>query len=256
MQKLGFRTGIFTDWRVERTTAELQGLGYDCVEICLERPDVRPEKLTESRCVELRQALDDMGMGIASLSYHADAEPLGERRANQFRAVQAAAWMGANILILNGEKSVDQATQWAEHVERFKALCEAAERGGVTIAVEPEPLLVVGSSQDMADLIGAVGSPNLGVNLDVGHAYITDPDLAATVRMLGSSIVHLHLEDIKDKVHRHLLMGEGDIDFGALRSTLAGIGYQGPYVIDLFGPNMEPLSTAKLAMEGLRRYFG
>ena len=65
------------------------------------------------------------------------------------------------------------------------------------------------------------------MNLDVGHAAVTDPDPAATIRELGSAIVHLHLEDIRERVHRHLFFGEGDIDFaggarGAGRDRLRG----------------------------------
>ena len=255
-KRFGYRTGSFRDWPLERTAAELIQLGYDCVEVCLERDDVRPELLTEARCQELRQALDRMGMGLASVSYHADGEPPDQRRENQRRAVQVARWFGADILVLNAERAVDQPRQWAEHVERFRALCGLAEQAAITIAVEPEPLLVVGSSGDMMELMRQVGSPCLKVNLDIGHAQITDDDLIASILALGSDIAHLHLEDIRQRVHRHLLFGEGDIDLAAVRQALDRVGYEGPYVVDLFGPGMEPLRTAELALAGLRRHFG
>jgi sugar phosphate isomerase/epimerase len=63
------------------------------------------------------------------------------------------------------------------------------------------------------------------------------------------------LEDIKDKVHRHLPFGEGDIDFPGVRTALAEIGYSGPLVIDLFGPNMEPIEAAQVALAGLTGRF-
>ena len=254
--RFGYRTGNLREWPVERTAEELEALGYGCVEICLERDDVRPERLTERRCREIRERLDQVGMGIASLSYHADGESLAPRRENQFRAVQAAAWMGTGIVVLNPEKSVDPPSQWSEHVERFSRLADLAGTLGVTIAIEPEPLLVVSGSQDMMDMMDEVGSPALRVNLDIGHAQITDVDLVASIRQLGSRIVHLHVEDIRDKVHRHLQLGEGDIDLAGVRGALDKVGYSGPVVVDLFGPGMEPMPTAALALEKLGRYFG
>jgi len=254
-ERFGYRTGSFGNLPVERTAQELFRLGYGWVELCLERDDVRPELLYEARCRELRRTLDRLGIGLASVSYHGDSEPPDRRRENQKRAVQVARWLGAGIVVLNAEKSVDQARQWAEHVERFKALCALAERADVTIALEPEPLLVVGSSQEMAEMMRLVGSPCLKVNLDIGHAQITDADLCSTIRALGSDIVHLHLEDIKGRVHRHLLFGDGDIDWAAVRQALDAIGYGGPYVVDLFGPGLDPLSAAEQALAGLRSRF-
>lgn len=251
----GFRTGSLRQASTEQAAVELARLGYDCLELCLESPDVRPDEMTEARARALRQRLDDLGIGLASLSYHADREPPAQRAANQARAIQVAQWMGANILILNGERSTDPERQWAEHVDRLGRLCELAGPAGVTLAIEPEPLLVIGSSQDGLAMIEAVGSPALKINLDVGHAQITDDDVAATIRQLGPAIAHLHLEDIAGRVHRHLPFGAGDIDFGALCQALDEIGYRGPYVVDLFGQDMDPLQVAADALAALRRIF-
>jgi len=261
----GFRTGPLR-CSAEQAAATLAELGYDCLELCLEADDVRPETMTEARAQELAQTFEQIGIGLASCSYHADREPPAQRAVNQEAAIHVAAWMGAEILVLNAEKSSDQERQWAEHIAHFTRLCAVAEQAGVTLAIEPEPLLVVGSSRDALDLIEAVASTEVGatalkVNLDVGHAAITDPgrwssSLAETVRMLGDQIVHLHLEDMAGRVHKHLPFGQGEIDFGALKTALAEIGYQGPYVVDLFGQDQEPRRVAADALVALRRLFG
>jgi len=252
----GYRTGTLRRQPVEETAAQLAAMGYNCLELCLEVPDVRPENLDAARCAEIRASLDEVGIGLASLSYHADREPPAQRRANQERAVRAAAWMGCPILVLNPEKAVDPARQWAEHVTRFQRLCALADELGVTIAVEPEPLLVVASSADASRMIEEVGSPRLRVNLDIGHAFLTDDDPIASIRMLGAHIVHLHLEDMAAGVHRHLPFGAGDIDFPAVRRALDEIGYTGPYVVDLFGQDRPPEEVAAEALRGMRQLFG
>jgi sugar phosphate isomerase/epimerase len=251
----GFRTGTLRGMTIEQAAAALAGLGFDCLELCLEAPDVRPELLDQTRCGEIRRTLDALGIKLASASYHADREPLEQRAANQERAIQVTRWLGADILVINPEKATDRDRQWRGHVAHLKKLCQAAQDVQVTLAMEPEPLLVVGSSQDMMAMMAEVGSPWLKVNLDIGHAKITDDDPAQSIRELGSAIVHLHLEDIQGRVHRHLPFGEGDIDFAAIRSALADIGYAGPYVVDLFGLNQDPRDVAATALEGLRRLF-
>ncbi len=255
MPSFGFRTGTFRQ-PIEETAVQLAAIGYDCLELCLEAPDVRPEHLDAARCDQIRAWLNEVGIALASLSYHADREPPEQRSVNQERAVHAAAWMDCPILVLNPERAVDPAQQWAEHVARFQRLCALADELGVTIAIEPEPLLVVASSADAARMIEQVGSPRLGVNLDIGHAYLTDDDLAASIRMLGDRIVHLHLEDMASGVHRHLPFGAGDIDFRVVRSALQEIRYAGPYVIDLFGQDRPPEEVAANALQGIRQRFG
>ena len=255
MKRFVFRSSSVGQASTERAVAELARLGYDCVELCLEAADVRPEEMSEARARALRRTLDDTGIGLASLSYHADREPLAQRAANQARAIEVARSMGADILILNGERSTDQERQWAEQVDRFGTLAQLASAAGVTLAVEPEPLLVIGSSQDALAMIEAVGSPALKVNLDVGHAQITDDDVPASIRRLGPAIAHLHLEDIAGRVHKHLPFGAGDIDFAAIREALDEIGYVGPYVVDLFGQALDPLQVAADALAAMRRLF-
>lgn len=256
MASFGFRTGTFPGWAAEKVAEELAQLGYDCIEFCLEPPDVRPALLNEARCRELRRRFDELGIALASVSYHGDVETPAERRANQERTIRVAQWIGAEVVVLNGERTVDRERQWPEHVRRFQALCRLADEAGVLLAVEPEPQLVIASTQDMVEMLAAVGSPRLRVNLDVGHARLTDGDIAASIRRLGPAIVHLHLEDIRGDVHRHLPFGEGDIDFSAVRGALAEIGYAGPYVADLFGQAAAPRDVAAQALEGLRRLFG
>jgi sugar phosphate isomerase/epimerase len=253
-RRFGFRTSGFSNVTVEQAAAQLAQIGYDCVEVCLGRADVRPETMDKERCADLSVAFEKLGIEIASVSYHGDREPPLERLANQERAIQVAAWLSVDVLVLNAERKVDAKQQWVEHVNRFQRLCEAAAGMGVTIALEPEPLLVVDNSRDMLAMLEAVGSRHLKVNFDVGHAQVTDDNPAESIRLLGSAIAHIHLEDIKDRVHRHVPFGEGNIDFGAIAQALADIKYEGPYVADFF--NIEdPKAFAARALNAMRERF-
>ncbi len=255
--KFGFRTGGFINWNIENILEKLSEIGYKGAELCLEAHDMRPENFTIKKAEKLRGFIGNLNIEIASVSYHADAEPSEQRRINTFKSVDIANWLGADVLIINSERLIEneRQKQWDELVFRLKELTDYAQKLNVKIAVEPEPLLIISDTDDMIRMMNEINSPNLKVNLDIGHAYITDPDLAESINKLGKAIVHTHIEDIKDKVHNHLLPGLGDIDFKSIRTAFEKIGYDGYYVIDLFRLGDDPLGIAKLSLKAIEEKF-
>jgi sugar phosphate isomerase/epimerase len=255
--RFGFRTGGFRGWRIEAILEKLARIGFDGAELCLESADMRPENFTRARSDEIRRFVNVIGLEIASVSYHGDVEPANQRRSNTSKAVEVAEWLGADVLIINAERAREgeKEEQWQDLVDRLKDLTASAEKRRVNIAIEPEPLLVVGDTDDVIRMMDAVGSPNLKANLDIGHAYITDPSLPDSIRRLGDAIVHTHIEDIKDKVHNHLELGQGDIDFAAMHAAFMEIGYDGYYVVDLFRLGDDPCAVASRSLAALREKF-
>lgn len=255
--KFGFRTGGFAGWKVESVLEELKKIGFDGAELCLEPEDMRPENFTQKRAEELKSFVEKIGIEIASVSYHADFEQMEKRLANTFKAVEITNWLSANILIINSER-VEQDkkdVQWNNLKDRLNRLTSYAEKYDVYIAIEPEPLQIIDNTNDMIKMMREVESPYLKVNLDIGHAYITDPSLTDSIKLLGDSIVHVHIEDIKDKVHNHLEIGQGNIDFAEMHSAFMDIGYDGFYVADLFRLGNDPLGVATRTLLALRNAF-
>ncbi|MGB9596961.1 MAG: sugar phosphate isomerase/epimerase family protein, partial [Candidatus Poribacteria bacterium] len=172
--KFGFRTGGFAGWKVESILEELKKIGFDGAELCLEPADMRPENFSQKRAEKLKSLIDQIGIEIASVSYHADFEPMEQRLINTFKAVEITNWLSANILIINSER-VEQGkkdVQWENLKDRLKRLTDYAQNYGVYIAIEPEPLQIIDNTDDMIKMAKEVKSPYLRVNLDIGHAYI------------------------------------------------------------------------------------
>lgn len=255
--RFGFRTGGFINWDIENILEKLSEIGYNGAELCLEAHDMRPENFTIEKAEKLRDFMYKSNIEIASVSYHADAEPSEQRRINTFKSVDIANWLGTNVLIINSERLVEKEKQkqWNQLVLYLKELTDYAKKLNINIAVEPEPLLVISNTDDMIRMINEINSPNLKVNLDIGHAYITDPDLVESINKLSKAIIHTHIEDIKDKVHNHLLPGSGDINFKSVRTAFEKIGYDGYYVIDLFHLGDKPLDLAKRSLEAIKEKF-
>lgn len=107
----------------------------------------------------------------------------------------------------------------------------------VKVAIEQEPEHVIHRADQLLALCRAHDGEHGGevfANYDVGHGAVAGEDPSAAVRLLGKHVSNLHLEDIQGTTHRHLMFGDGDIDFRALFATLREIGYAGDLTMDLY----------------------
>jgi protein FrlC len=257
MRRIGFRTAGFASWPIDRTLRTLSDIGYTSIELCLEHPETQPADMTPDRCRDLGALLDELGLVLSSISYHGDGRPAEERAKNTMLAIEVAERMECPVLVVNTmrrEPGGDQA-QTAAALELTRRLLAHSSRI-VTLAFEPEPGLVISSVHDMLAFAHQVGSRRVAVNLDIGHAHITESSITQAIDHLRSLIVHTHIEDIAGKVHKHLVPGEGDIDFAAARRALERIGYQGDYTVDMFALGKDPLDTAQRCFDAMQRWFG
>lgn len=257
--KIGFRTVGFRDWPVTRALAELARLGYDGVELCLEHPDMRPEELTEAQAADVAVAVRDLGLEIASVSYHGDRDEPNLRLDNQRRSIGLTRAMDCDLLILNTPRRDPSrlAEQWHETVLWIEGtLLPDAERAQVRLACEPEPDLVLHGTPEMLRLLSHLPHPLLGVNLDIGHAWLTDDDVTHSVRQLAPWLWHVHWEDFPRGEHRHLPPGEGDMPLAEIHEALQQIGYGGYTTVDLFNIADDPLRHAEVSLQAMRDFFG
>jgi len=254
--KIGFRTVGFREWPLHRALQELSRLGYDGVELCLEHPVMRPERLSDAGAAAVATTVRALGLDIASVSYHGDADEAELRRDNQLRSIALTAVMGSDLLVLNAPRQVAgaEAEQWHEFVSWVEeGLLPEAERHGVRLAFEPEPGLVLDGVTETLKLLSHLPHPLLGVNLDIGHAWLTDESVPDTVRQLAPWLFHIHFEDFPRGEHRHLPPGEGDMPLGEIHAALQEVAYAGPYVIDLFNITDAPLDYARRSLAATRR---
>ena len=91
---------------------------------------------------------------------------------------------------------------WDRLVDSTKQICQVAENEGIMIAVEGGTVCPVDTPQRVKDLIDAVGSKNLGLNMDpvnfIGSldiAYDTTSLINEFYRLLPDRIVGAHAKD-------------------------------------------------------------
>ena len=100
--------------------------------------------------------------------------------------------------------------------ESLKELLEYAEKKDVQLGIEYEPGLLIERYDELVLLVEKMDSPYLGANLDLGHSHVLGEDHDAVIGRLSDRIFHVHIEDIQDKKHYHLIPGLGEVDFAAL----------------------------------------
>ncbi|MBB4003465.1 hydroxypyruvate isomerase family protein [Aurantimonas endophytica] len=114
------------------------------------------------------------------------------------------------------------------YLENLRLAAGEAEKRGIRIIVEamspaavPDYFLPTAASAREA--IAEAGHPNLGLLLDVFHTVAAGDDPITAIHASREMIAHVH---IADHPGRHE-PGSGTIDYDAVRSALAEIGYTG-----------------------------
>jgi len=234
----------------------LAELGFAAAELCLDAPHGLPllgDGLLAMQHVVASGA--DSGCHVFSCSHHGDYTAGKSALDEVKKAVELAQATEGKVCVLSSPpRDKDPfGALWYAVVEALETLAETAAECGVTLAVEPEPGLCIASVKDTLALLAALETPVLAVNADIGHLWLTEPDLPAALLRLQGRIAHTHLTEIQDKQHLHLVPGQGDVPFAEAVAALRRAGYAGPLIIDLWKLQPQPRQTARRCLEGLRQ---
>jgi sugar phosphate isomerase/epimerase len=270
--QLAFSTNAYLNHSFADAASRLAGIGYRGVEIMADVPHAWPAYMLPEQKQAVRDALAKNRLAISNVNafmMHAVDDPRQKywhpswiepdphyrriRINHTKRALTLAKELGAPCITTEPGGPVE-GRSWAEclklFVEMLKPVVEHAEKEKVMLLVEPEPDLLIETSDQYLEFASRISSPYLGLNFDIGHSYCVKDEPPETIRRLGKLIRHVHLEDIAaTRVHHHLIPGEGAIDFAATLAALKGIGYDGWVTIELYTCHENPDHAATTARE-------
>lgn len=127
------------------------------------------------------------------------------------------------------------APRWAILDQWLPRLAEIGARLGVVYLIENQPrnTPLGHDAPKLAEHVLKVGSPNIRMCYDVGHAHMTG-DVLKTVRACAPAIAYLHIHDNDSKVDDHRMPGDGTIDWAGFASVLGGCGLSAPRMLEVF----------------------
>jgi len=286
MTTLAFSTNAYTKFTLPEACDRIAAAGYKAVEVLADVPHAWPPEYSEHEARRLKERLDSLGLRCAAVNANTAMgyfrplpsaltfepsliSPAEGPRSDRLRIIRQsmtlANRLGAPVVTITGGRPADLAAlglpidgpdvmgrRLLDGVEQVVAMADLA---GVDVAFEPEPGQFIETTAQLKALIDEVAHPRFGANVDVGHAWCAGDDPAESVRILGPKVKHLHLEDIKDRRHFHLIPGLGEIDFRAIARALDDIGYAGAAAVELYTYPNEPDRAAKESHAALAPLF-
>lgn len=270
--RLGYNTSGFARTHdigaVARTIA---ACGYRGLELSFDRRHFHPDHATRDQARDLGSLLQDLGLGVVvgtgaryvlSAVRHepslVSAEPEEREIFLAFleRSLRVAPLLGARVAMLHSgllPLGVEPDRAWSWLVEGARHLARAAADEGVDLAFEFHPDMVVRTLGDWQRLAARVDHPAFRLTLDVGHVACTeDAPISAVIRRCAPAIANVHLEDVRGRVHQHLPVGLGDIDFGDVFRGLQAVGYPGLVNAEFNTDDLE-VDEIRLARDTLER---
>ncbi len=136
--------------------------------------------------------------------------------------------------VVNPQTSYREA--WSRSQKEIRKLLPLADELRIVIAIEEVWNKFLLSPLEMAAYIKEFQSPWIQAWFDVGnvllYGYPQD-----WIRTLGKSIVKVHLKDFKRKQdgYEWVNLGDGDVDWEAVRAAFREIGYAGSAITELKG---------------------
>ena len=227
----------------------------------------------------VNKALEETGLSVSNINcncsfgYWTDAppepyfepsliSPNPKHRADRTRMIlqtlEFARQIGAtNISITSGRCLGGMPPQKAakQFAESIKPILDTAQKLDIRVGVECEPGLFLEYVAELKDWIDMLGSPMFGANLDIGHSEVIGESIPACLRMLKGRIWNMHVEDIPDRKHYHMIPGEGSLDWQAFRKAVEEIGYDRFCTVELYTHTEEPQIAAEKSSRFLRQLF-
>ena len=243
----------------EENVAKIAKWGYDGVEIAIRDPDLVNADQLEQIVKANNLIVPAIGTGQAwseeKLSF-TSMDPAIRRKAiaRVKNHVPLASRLNAMIILglIRGITPADASHEqsMALLLEALKECSSVAAEADVRIAIEPinryETDLIHTVSEGL-DLIGKVGSNNLGLLLDTFHMNIEESVIEDSIITCGDRIFHFHVAD-----SNRWYPGAGHLDFDSILKALLSTDYQG-FVSGEFMPLPDADTAASQNIEWLRK---
>ena len=258
-------------------------LGYQHIELS-PREDFLPffvhPRADRATIAAFRKELAGAGVEIASVLplYKWSGPDEDERQAAVRywrRAIQITVDLGCDVMNseFNGRPEQAAASE-AQFWRSMEELLPIFEREGVRLALEPHPDDFMEDGRGAVDLIRGIDNKLVSFLYCAPHTFHQGGDLADVMRYAGPLLTQLHIADSFDhtgssglryivnppgstaRVHQHLDVGQGEVDWGLFFATLAEVAFDGIATICVFAWEERARESLRFNREKVQEYLG
>lgn len=137
-------------------------------------------------------------------------------------------------------------------IEKIRRYLEIVSGSGLKLAFEIMPFSVIGGIRRFLDICARIGSPDLGLNLDTGHAWACRELVPLLPFELRGRIFGTHLGDNRSTENVKMPLGQGTLPWGPLLRNLHAAGYRGSLDIEIGCPAGEVEQHYRQGLEHLQ----
>jgi myo-inositol catabolism protein IolH len=236
-------------------------------------PSGRGARASLRQVRELRRVADEAGVEIASVGvFYQWSSPDADIRSASVRYLRSA-------LEIAGELGCPQINTELKGDASLPEPCEAAfwrsldeilpllEQKRIRAVVEPHPGDFIESNDRAVDLVRGIDSDWVRYLFCAPHVFhMGGADVREMVAYAGDTIGYVHLADsfkpgryivnpatAAVRVHQHLDIGTGDVDWHVLFDSLKHIEYAGVLSVGVFAHKDRPMDSFRANLNAVRR---
>ncbi|MGI6876510.1 MULTISPECIES: sugar phosphate isomerase/epimerase family protein [Amycolatopsis] len=259
-----------------RTVADI---GYDHIELS-PRADFMPfflhPRADDDKVAELKGVLAETGVRLASVLplYKWSSPDESERQAAVRywkRMIEVTAELGCPLMNseFNGrpEKAAESEAAFWRSMEE---LLPVFEREGIALNLEAHPDDFCELNDPAVDLVRAINKPWVNYLYCAPHTFhLSDGagDIAGMLRYAGDKLQHVHIADTFNhkgssglryilnppgtpaRIHQHLDIGQGEVDWDAFFGTLRELGFDGVATVCVFAWEERAVESSTFMLE-------
>jgi myo-inositol catabolism protein IolH len=257
------------------------GLGYHHLELSPRddfMPFFRHPRADKAGVAAFRRALAEAEVEVASvLPLYRWSGPDEDARQAAVRywkrAIEITVDLGVTVMNseFNGRPSQPDESE-AQFWRSLEELLPIFEREGVRLVLEPHPDDFVEDGIAGVDLVRGINSDLVTFLYCAPHTFHQGGDLAAVIRHAGPLLTQVHLADSFDhrgssglryivnppgstaRVHQHLDIGQGEVDWDLFFRTLAEVEFDGIATVCVFAWEERAEASARFNLGQVDQY--
>ena len=226
---LGYVTNGFAHHNLPTAIELLAGIGYRSVAITLDHNALNPygerleRELSETADLlaryDLRSVVETGARFLLDPAVKHEPTLLSQREEDRLRridflkrSIDVATKLGSDcVSIWSGvvRHAAGREAAMVDLTSGLQRVIDYADRRDVDLGFEPEPDMLIDTTDSFAELLDHIDSPRLKLTLDVGHLHcLGETPIPAVIRRWGKRIANVHIEDMRAGVPDHLMLGE------------------------------------------------